>query len=370
MLIGAIEDAARLIPTHAGKTARCRSALTRPWAHPHSRGENVGGGQGVDTCVGSSPLTRGKRRRGLPSRLRCRLIPTHAGKTSMISTSGTGSGAHPHSRGENSQDDRPPPSFPGSSPLTRGKLNAREFQRVRERLIPTHAGKTVCSNDCGGPAQAHPHSRGENELSEKVAHNAPGSSPLTRGKLLQEEGRSVNDRLIPTHAGKTPTAHGTGGWPWAHPHSRGENLHAQIPADYQPGSSPLTRGKRRSTRTTRRPSRLIPTHAGKTTWSPNSSPAAPAHPHSRGENGRRVVDRHIPRGSSPLTRGKPQAPAPSIRPPRLIPTHAGKTTTMHATRSPWKAHPHSRGENAFSMRLVSRAAGSSPLTRGKRWPVW
>ena len=70
-------------------------------AHPHSRGENVRYQFDWVQCLGSSPLTRGKRRlldaRGVDSGL----IPTHAGKTHNNLPPFYAVGAHPHSRGEN-----------------------------------------------------------------------------------------------------------------------------------------------------------------------------------------------------------------------------------------------------------------------------
>ena len=70
-----------------------------------------------------------------------------------------------------------------------------------------------------------------------------GSSPLTRGKLGKPAEHMKIDGLIPAHAGKTRgprTASMTGG---AHPRSRGENAEDQTRNVYEPGSSPLTRGK-------------------------------------------------------------------------------------------------------------------------------
>ena len=50
-------------------------------AHPRSRGENLAYTEADDAQVGSSPLTRGKRRaRGVWYSL-AGLIPAHAGKT-------------------------------------------------------------------------------------------------------------------------------------------------------------------------------------------------------------------------------------------------------------------------------------------------
>ena len=135
------------------------------------------------------------------------------------------------------------------------------------------------------------------------------------------------------------------------------------------GSSPLTRGKRACPCVRKRLPRLIPAHAGKTSSSltVRSSPAA--HPRSRGEN---AHDSHmnIARlGSSPLTRGKRNPGVAGGPRDRLIPAHAGKTASGAATRRHGWAHPHSRGENHSFREGNTRTQGSSPLTRGKLGPV-
>ena len=91
-----------LIPTHAGKTSRGSPRVCESWAHPHSRGENTTKKRSVPIKTGSSPLTRGKH--GLRARVREHpgLIPTHAGKTARRRSARTHHWAHPHSRGENS----------------------------------------------------------------------------------------------------------------------------------------------------------------------------------------------------------------------------------------------------------------------------
>ena len=70
-----------LIPAHAGKTRSCSSSLPAPGAHPRSRGENLGDRIDLGQVAGSSPLTRGKLAARQLSGGRCRLIPAHAGKT-------------------------------------------------------------------------------------------------------------------------------------------------------------------------------------------------------------------------------------------------------------------------------------------------
>ena len=113
------------------------------------------------------------------------------------------SAAHPHSRGENTQESTRPPTRAGSSPLTRGKLCDEVLSRERSRLIPTHAGKTPKAGADSPRRRAHPHSRGENEVIEGTGSPILGSSPLTRGKLERGSKLLTNCGLIPTHAGKT-----------------------------------------------------------------------------------------------------------------------------------------------------------------------
>ena len=71
-------------------------------------------------------------------------------------------------------------------------------------------------------------------------------------------------------------------------------------------------------------------------------------------------------GSSPLTRGKqfPLIFCPFR--PGLIPAHAGKTRSPRAMPPAPRAHPRSRGENTAAAALTFGTTGSSPLTRGKQ----
>ena len=214
-------------------------------AHPRSRGENALCCAGVGEYPGSSPLTRGKHvqeSRGLaPSRL----IPAHAGKTGSLLRCAGRDSAHPRSRGENERVQNCHRPFTGSSPLTRGKLQAIVPIIASVRLIPAHAGKTTLTVLSATSRKAHPRSRGENSVADTEIATHRGSSPLTRGKLPGENDSRAWAGLIPAHAGKTITWLAQLITSWAHPRSRGENVRR---AQYPPptgGSSPLTRGKRR-----------------------------------------------------------------------------------------------------------------------------
>ena len=196
--------------------------------------------------------------------------------------------------------------------------------------------------------RAHPRSRGENQSSPSSQRLSRGSSPLTRGKRDEPQGRRGPAR--------------------AHPRSRGENAGLWLYSADPGGSSPLTRGKPRISQSRRLTSRLIPAHAGKTYGVRDCARNGRAHPRSRGENGGRVAGLRGVRGSSPLTRGKPSPWPPPSSLARLIPAHAGKTSVKVMDGVLPRAHPRSRGENHRSATRSSGVTGSSPLTRGKRWP--
>ena len=194
----------------------------------------------------------------------CWLIPAHAGKTSPSPRETSRLQAHPRSRGENTRDADEEGFEWGSSPLTRGKLDDAERAGDHARLIPAHAGKTGAGPGGQSLRAAHPRSRGENLLACAYCNGYPGSSPLTRGKQIGIKRAANGDRLIPAHAGKThetPTMKGSSG---AHPRSRGENMASRTRSTSSAGSSPLTRGKRADEVLYSVARRLIPAHAGKT----------------------------------------------------------------------------------------------------------
>ena len=294
---------------------------------------------------GSSPLTRGKRAGALTPGGETGLIPAHAGKTEGGASDVHGPRAHPRSRGENDVRFHVNAIDTGSSPLTRGKHRAGLGLLDSAGLIPAHAGKTSGRGPPRPRVPAHPRSRGENNVVVRVAHNAQGSSPLTRGKPCGRASHLGKAGLIPAHAGKTVGSFAVTPDERAHPRSRGENIKQarNIPGFH--GSSPLTRGKLGSPSLSCRGLGLIPAHAGKTGlagWQPRG---ARAHPRSRGEN-QRDVDFHCPVL-------------------RLIPAHAGKTWEVWGRPRTPGAHPRSRGENGVPARAGRQQAWLIPAHAGK-----
>ena len=233
------------------------------------------------------------------------------------------------------------------------------------RLIPAHAGKTPTGSGAPSTPRAHPRSRGENVIGQLLSAVGEGSSPLTRGKHHPTHRQWASAGLIPAHAGKTEIRRSRRRGRRAHPRSRGENALASTLAASVGGSSPLTRGKPNDGRGERVEVRLIPAHAGKTGFKAVDDIASGAHPRSRGENHTSRPLSLKPSGSSPLTRGKPWAACTGGRGSGLIPAHAGKTIVFDIVLPFSWAHPRSRGENSFASTRPLARSGSSPLTRGK-----
>ena len=132
------------------------------------------------------------------------------------------------------------------------------------------------------------------------------------------------------------------------------------------GSCPLTRGKPvHAARQLQHP-RLIPAHAGKTSSGAHRASGGRAHPRSRGENAFLEVPGKGHFGSSPLTRENQRSAVYDGVQHGLIPAHAGKTGTSRCSSGGRGAHPRSRGENSTWSRACRLRAGSPPLTRGKQ----
>ena len=172
--------------------------------------------------------------------------------------------------------------------------------------------------------------------------------------------------LIPAHAGKTWFNYPqTGHW-LAHPRACGENSTIAFVVSAALGSSPRMRGKLADENGKNLIRRLIPAHAGKTSSERLVRAPVGAHPRACGENLESGSERIIPAGSSPRMRGKPCTHGLEVGIEGLIPAHAGKTTIWAAPLVPKTAHPRACGENGPCGHGVWPLLGSSPRMRGKR----
>ena len=219
----------------------------------------------------------------------------------------------------------------------------------------------------GSPA--HPRSRGENVITRRPLPATTGSSPLTRGKPVTGIEIDTTEGLIPAHAGKTSTICAIAFWKAAHPRSRGENFMCSAGLPRMNGSSPLTRGKHRPYWTPARRKGLIPAHAGKTGRGARAGGGHWAHPRSRGENAVGGCPARAAAGSSPLTRGKRPGTRSACGPIWLIPAHAGKTDSVPRRANRARAHPRSRGENGELVGVLGLDRWLIPAHAGKTSPL-
>ena len=247
----------------------------------------------------------------------------------------------------------------------RGKLEYGCCGDFDSGLIPAHAGKTIYSRVWVSHASAHPRACGENHGVMTAPSRAGGSSPRMRGKRDRlSEGRGLG-RLIPAHAGKTIPSARIASTRAAHPRACGENA-VNFPRRHSlQGSSPRMRGKPGHVQAGQVVPRLIPAHAGKTSTASSRASKTWAHPRACGENLLLPYATQFVQGSSPRMRGKPGLELVQLGHERLIPAHAGKTLLIAGRFRLRRAHPRACGENAPASLFEFSLTGSSPRMRGK-----
>ncbi len=170
--------------------------------------------------------------------------------------------------------------------------------------------------------------------------------------------------LIPADAGNTSVMDTTASHYSAHPRGRGEH---GGDGDYgYPllGSSPRTRGTPNAEHVLRGMTGLIPADAGHTSVLDTTAAHYSAQPRGRGEPGAVLGDLHALGGASPRTRGTLFATRAVDGSVGLIPADAGNTGPSSVTFTRSGAHPRGRGEHCLQHAQLTAVLGSSPRTRG------
>ena len=112
--------------------------------------------------------------------------------------------------------------------------------------------------------------------------------------------------------------------------------------------------------------RIIPAHAGQTTSTSDRIALPTDHPRACGANFSITVLLCVSFGSSPRMRGKRRPRLCMGGPLRIIPAHAGQTRGWSPSRSLCPDHPRACGANCFPALWFPALTGSSPRMRGKR----
>ena len=212
----------RIIPALAGNTWASSLSLPPNRDHPRSRGEYKHNDLVTLMQNGSSPLSRGIRAGRMDSDRSGGIIPALAGNTMARAGLHPGAVDHPRSRGEYFTRATSGTRRSGSSPLSRGIRRPKAYVERRVGIIPALAGNTIAFLKAVSTKPDHPRSRGEYLMVMLRSFCVGGSSPLSRGILLQTSARPHHGRIIPALAGNTHAAVQYSAPRTDHPRSRGE----------------------------------------------------------------------------------------------------------------------------------------------------
>ena len=336
----------RIIPAYAGST---KSTSTPPETfedHPRIRGEHIRGVEALLPLDGSSPHTRGARFCRRPC--------------------GRWRRDHPRIRGEHDDRQEHVAELGGSSPHTRGARFVETIHSNALGIIPAYAGSTFARRNVSRRDQDHPRIRGEHPAMARILRSASGSSPHTRGARQAGPQHGVRQRIIPAYAGSTRVGSDGVCRVSDHPRIRGEHVTMSLSGSCISGSSPHTRGALGLFLCVAVGHRIIPAYAGSTTKTFSPPRAARDHPRIRGEHMPWGEGEKQHPGSSPHTRGALLGHLEVRVYPGIIPAYAGSTSTSARGSSARADHPRIRGEHRPRVPGVSFHAGSSPHTRGAR----
>ena len=255
----------------------------------------------------------------------------------------------------------------GSSPHTRGTPEISQATTVFHRFIPAYAGNAGARTSGSWPGSVHPRMRGERRGIFNVLRLSPGSSPHTRGTRRTLSARRSTMRFIPAYAGNAESWRPRRSRHAVHPRIRGERPRYSVRPSPHTGSSPHTRGTLATTKNGFVCRRFIPAYAGNAHVLQPGPALQPVHPRIRGErqSGGVIIDRCS--GSSPHTRGTHAIHEDLDRVARFIPAYAGNAQCSVFRSIEDAVHPRIRGERQYVHQDVDVTVGSSPHTRGTPW---
>ena len=140
------------------------------------------------TDLGSPPHARGRRKRFTADSQTFRITPACAGKTTKRVASVSTVKDHPRMRGEDRLPLTVLGKAAGSPPHARGRLLRRRQRRLRRRITPACAGKTSVRLVQSADREDHPRMRGEDAAPIAAQFSSHGSPPHARGRQLDSPG--------------------------------------------------------------------------------------------------------------------------------------------------------------------------------------
>ena len=268
---------------------------------------------------------RGTQRYGSTYEQAAGIIPAHAGNTAAPVLVEDVAGDHPRACGEHAAVPLPGFHQIGSSPRMRGTLDCLSVNQIAAGIIPAHAGNTRRHRRGREGVRDHPRACGEHYADVLTMEKTQGSSPRMRGTLRRgERGPDVHG-IIPAHAGNTGFRVRADAECGDHPRACGEHPAGAPRMGRTGGSSPRMRGTLHRADSRPRDQGIIPAHAGNTEVRNFFKYLYRDHPRACGEHedrGSRTADRQ---GSSPRMRGTLEGACEHVHVEGIIPAHAGNT---------------------------------------------
>ena len=166
-----------------------------------------------------------------------------------------------------------------------------------------------------------------------------GTPPALRGHVGKV-------RIIPAHAGNSPSGGACFAFSADHPRACGELDRIRRKVGTRTGSSPRMRGTLPRDLLAPRRIRIIPAHAGNSWKRRSVNPSSTDHPRACGELG--LINNRL------------------VSNERIIPAHAGNSSAWLGCRFGSTDHPRACGELDSQPRLSTITPGSSPRMRGTR----
>ena len=273
--------------------------------HPHARGEDDWTILERPTDGETPPRTWGRRLKNGAELWKRRNTPTHVGKTITPK------------RLSSIRQETPPRTW--------GRHIFRNSAASFSGNTPTHVGKTGSGHIHHCPAEKHPHARGEDRLDHGLAVPEMGNTP--------------------THVGKTVLPVLMSQMPRKHPHARGEDESMYLMGTSLRETPPRTWGRLAKNRWGLPDERNTPTHVGKTYSHHLQRVCVRKHPHARGEDRNKTLNRGATLETPPRTWGRPCDKMSVLHWNGNTPTHVGKTLAISIGGSLQQKHPHARGED-------------------------
>ena len=186
---------------------------------------------------------RGKDFRCLGKRIRSRITPAYAGKSSKIFLHRRVQRDHPRVCGEKPVNKSSCSFRQGSPPRMRGKVRGALMALPSRGITPAHAGKRGSGSLPRSCRRDHPRVCGE-KISQ-TRRNLPlgGSPPRVRGKACRCPPLDTNQRITPARAGKRWAKRPQSTSSRDHPRMCGEKLVEAGRISQEEGSPPRMRGK-------------------------------------------------------------------------------------------------------------------------------